>query len=71
MKEEYVRHLFKLNSAYTPAVIEATVEHLSYGLSQQKAADKQNIPQSTVGRAVSRIRRTDKLLIEAIMIKIS
>ena len=71
MKEEYVRHLFKLMSSHTDATIEATIDHLCYGTSQQKAADKQKLPQSTIGRAVSRIRETDQLVIEAIMIKIS
>lgn len=71
MKEDYVRQLFKIAQKHSDAVIEATIEHLCNGLTQEEAAEKYQITQSTVGRAVSRIKQLDKLVIDAIIIKIS
>jgi len=71
MKEQYVRHLFKMTTKHTHSVIEATIEHLCYGESQDSVAEKYDISQSTVGRAVSKIKKLDELTIEAIIIKIT
>ncbi len=71
MKKEYIEQLFKIAQKHSDAVVAATVDHLCNGLTQDESAEKHNVTQSSVGRAVSRIKQLDKLIVEAIIIKIS
>lgn len=71
MKEDYLRHLFKIAPNHSKEITEATIDHLCHGLSQDKAAEKHHTVQSSVGRTVSKIRKLDLLIKEAIIIKIS
>lgn len=69
MKEKYLRALVKLTRAASQPTIEATIDHLSNGLTQGEAAGKHGVKQEAVARFSKRLKELDKTVEELNLIK--
>ena len=59
MNEKYIRELVKLTRVSSDKVLNATIEHMFHGLTQDEAAEKYGINQEAISRLKRRIKKVD------------
>lgn len=69
MKERYLRALVKLTRAASAPTLDATIEHMVYGKTQELAAQEHGVKQEAVARLTTRLLNLDKQVTELINIK--
>lgn len=63
MNEKYIRSLVKLTRVTSEPTLNAVIDHICNGTSQQVAADANGVPQESVARLNKRISELDKQVI--------
>jgi len=69
MKERYLRALVKLTRAASAPTLDATIEHMVYGKTQELAAQEHGVKQEAVARLTSRLVNLDKQITVLIKLK--
>ncbi|EGR1049107.1 hypothetical protein DDM91_17925 [Vibrio cholerae] len=69
MNESYIRALISLTRSTSEPTLNAVVDHLCYGKTQEQAAEKQGVKQEAVARLTTRIKNLDALVTEISSLK--
>lgn len=69
MNERYIRALVKLTRVASAPTLDATIEHLSYDVTQKVAGENHGVTQGAVARLTTKIVQLDKQVTEITKIK--
>lgn len=69
MNEQYIRALVKFTKSSSTSVLDATIDHLAHGETQEAAAKKHNVKQEAIARMVKRIKSIEAKIEEIIELK--
>lgn len=69
MNEQYIRALVKFTKSSSASVLDATIDHLVHGETQDAAADKHSVKQEAIARLVKRIKSVETKIDEIIKLK--
>ncbi|MFZ3461437.1 hypothetical protein [Vibrio harveyi] len=69
MNEQYIRELISLTSTRSQEVIDATIEHICFGVTQSKAAEKQGVKQAAVARLTTQLKHLNEKIERLIELK--